>query len=207
MPEYIQVELPKQLDNYQLPDPSLATYWSNAIQHRTFWIDDDIDAAILEITRNIIAINREDKAIDPSERKPIVLWIYSYGGDLDSTLSFLDACQLSKTPIITINAGVAMSAGLYILIAGHKRYCLPRARALIHSGSIGGMSGTYEQSEAVMADYKKSIASLQEYVLERTKIDPKLYAKKKAKEWYVDSAEQVSLGIVDGILTDFDAVM
>ena len=28
MPEYIQVELPKQLDNYQLPDPSLATYWS-----------------------------------------------------------------------------------------------------------------------------------------------------------------------------------
>lgn len=207
MPEHLQIELPKQLENYLLPEPALATYWINALNHRTFWIDDEIDVSILEITRNIVAINREDAGIEPELRKPIVLWIYSYGGELDSTLSFLDACQLSKTPIITVNAGIAMSAGLYILLAGHKRYCLPRSRALIHSGSIGGMSGTYEQSEAVMADYKRCIASLQDFVLERTGMDPKLYAKKKSKEWYVDAADQVALGIVGAILNDFDAVM
>ena len=207
MPDQIQIALPKQLENYQLPEPSLATYWINALNHRTFWIDDEIDVSILEITRNIIAINREDTGIEPEQRKPIVLWIYSYGGELDSTLSFLDACQLSKTPIITVNAGIAMSAGLYILLAGHKRYCLPRSRALIHSGSIGGMSGTYEQSESFMADYKRCIASLQDYVLERTGMDSKVYSKKKTKEWYVDAKEQVALGIVNEILSDFDAVM
>lgn len=103
----VKVALPSPLENLQLPDPALVTYYDNAINHRCFWIDYDIDETLLELARNIIAINRQDNGVPVEQRKPIVIWVFSYGGDLDSTFSFLDICALSQTPIITINyAGI-----------------------------------------------------------------------------------------------------
>lgn len=177
----VKVALPSPLENLQLPDLALVTYYDNAINHRCFWIDYDIDETLLELARNIIAINRQDNGVPVEQRKPIVIWVFSYGGDLDSTFSFLDICALSQTPIITINAGISMSAGLLILLAGHKRYCLPRSQALIHTGSLSGLSGTYEQTEAYMNTYKKSVEVMQEFVLNRTRIDKKEFSKKKQK--------------------------
>lgn len=159
------------------------------------------------MARNIIAINRQDNGVPVEQRKPIVIWVFSDGGDLDSTFSFLDICALSQTPIITINAGISMSAGLLILLAGHKRYCLPRSQALIHTGSLSGLSGTYEQTEAYMNTYKKSVEVMQEFVLNRTRIDKKEFSKKKAKDWYLNAAEQIEKGVVDEILDDLSKVM
>ena len=203
----VKVALPSPLENLQLPDPALVTYYDNAINHRCFWIDYDIDETLLELARNIIAINRQDNGVPVEQRKPIVIWVFSYGGDLDSTFSFLDICALSQTPIITINAGISMSAGLLILLAGHKRYCLPRSQALIQTGSLSGLSGTYEQTEAYMNTYKKSVEVMQEFVLNRTRIDKKEFSKKKAKDWYLNAAEQIEKGVVDEILDDLSKVM
>lgn len=203
----VKVALPSPLENLQLPDPALVTYYDNAINHRCFWIDYDIDETLLELARNIIAINRQDNGVPVEQRKPIVIWVFSYGGDLDSTFSFLDICALSQTPIITINAGISMSAGLLILLAGHKRYGLPRSQALIHTGSLSGLSGTYEQTEAYMNTYKKSVEVMQEFVLNRTRIDKKEFSKKKAKDWYLNAAEQIEKGVVDEILDDLSKVM
>lgn len=207
MADEVKVALPSPLENMQLPDPALVTYFDNAINHRCFWVDYDIDENLLELTRNIISINRMDKDVPVEQRKPIVIWIFSYGGDLDSTFSFLDICAMSKTPIVTINAGVAMSAGMLILLAGHKRYCLPRSMGLIHSGSLTGLSGTYEQSEAYMATYKKNVEIMQSFILGRTKIDKKEFGKKKTKDWYLTAEEQVEKGIVDEILDDLTKVL
>lgn len=203
----VKVALPSPLENLQLPDPALVTYYDNAINHRCFWIDYDIDETLLELARNIIAINRQDNGVPVEQRKPIVIWVFSYGGDLDSTFSFLDICALSQTPIITINAGISMSAGLLILLAGHKRYCLPRSQVLIHTGSLSGLSGTYEQTEAYMNTYKKNVEVMQEFVLNHTRIDKKEFSNKKAKDWYLNAAEQIEKGVVDEILDDLSKVM
>ena len=206
MPNGISIEIPSPIENLQLPEPNLTMWWQNALNHRTFWIDFDIDIDLLSIERMILDINRQDAGIEPEQRKPIVIWIYSYGGDLDCTLSFIDVCELSKTPIITINAGVSMSGGLMALLAGHKRYALKRSRALIHSGSASGIGGTYEQNEAVMADYKRQIQTMRSYIVSRTGMDEKLYKKKQSAEWYLSAEEQLANGIVHGILTDLSAV-
>lgn len=206
MSQGIAIEIPSPVENLQLPDPNLTLWWQNAIERRTFWIDFDIDQELLSIERMILDINRQDYGIEPDQRKPIVLWIYSYGGDLDCTLSFIDVCELSKTPIITINAGVAMSGGLMALLAGHKRYALKRSRALIHSGATSGVAGTYEQSEAAMADYKRVVQVMRSYILDRTKMDEKLFNKKKSAEWYLSAEDQLAQGIVHGILTDLSAI-
>lgn len=69
----VKVALPSPLENLQLPDPALVTYYDNAINHRCFWIDYDIDETLLELARNIIAINRQDNGVPVEQRKPIVI--------------------------------------------------------------------------------------------------------------------------------------
>ena len=196
-------EMPPQA-NYQIPDPDLLAYFQFA-GNRIFFIDYEIDETLMSVIKEIIKINMADAAIPVEKRIPIVIPIMSYGGDLDVTYTFIDVCAMSKTPIITVNMGSAMSAGVLLLLAGHKRYTLKHAQAMIHSGS-GGMEGTFEQMEASQAFYKNQVARMREYLLERTKIDAKSFGRKKTKDWYLDADEQVKLGIVDEIIDSLDEV-
>ena len=204
IPEQIEVHLPKQVENLQLPDPSLVTFYNN-LEERVVWIDYGIDEDILEVSRMILRWNNEDKNIPIEERQPIKLLLYSYGGDGQACFSLLDIIGLSKTPIYTINMGVSMSAGLLILLAGHKRFCLPHSIALAHSGS-GGTQGTYEQTEAQMKDYQRFVKSMRDYILERTNIDAKTLSKNKGKEWYMYVDDQIKYHIVDKVVSDIDEI-
>ena len=203
LPAMIETEDSKA--TLSLPNPSLLTYYKN-LENRVFWMDCTIDEDIFEVSRNIIDINRQDKDIPIEQRRPIKLMIYSYGGDGQACFSLLDTILLSKTPVYTINMGVAMSAGLILLLSGVKRFCVKRSTALIHSGS-GGTSGTYEQTEAQMKDYQRFVKEMREFILERTKIDNKLLTKNKNKEWYIYAADQKELGIVDEIIEDIDILL
>lgn len=200
-----ELQLPEELTsmmNGGLPSPDMLNYYVDA-NERIFFINFDIDESLLEIERKILQYNRADKGIPVDERKPIKLFIYSYGGELDAMFSFIDVVALSKTPVWTINVGIAMSAALVMLLSGTKRFTLPHATALIHSGS-GGAQGTYEQSECAMANYKKQVAKMREYIMAHTTIDKKTMTKNQAKDWYLDADEQVKFGIVDKICDDVD---
>ena len=50
---------------------------------RKIWLDDDIGYNVIEIQRLIMRWNIADKGVAPEMRKPIWLYIMSYGGDLD----------------------------------------------------------------------------------------------------------------------------
>lgn len=200
-----ELQLPEELTsmmNGGLPSPDMLNYYVDA-NERIFFIDFDIDESLLEIERKILQYNRADKGVPVDERKPIKLFIYSYGGELDAMFSFIDVVALSKTPVWTINVGIAMSAALVMLLSGTKRFTLPHATALIHSGS-GGTQGTYEQSECAMANYKKQVAKMREYIMAHTTIDKKTMTKNQAKDWYLDADEQIKYGIVDKICDDVD---
>lgn len=201
----MQVIIPNNLDNLQLPSPELLTYYRN-LEDRVIWIDYSVDETILEVSKLIMRFNKEDKDIPVEQRKPIKLLLYSYGGDGQACFSLLDIIALSKTPIYTINMGVAMSAGLLILLAGHKRFCLKTSTALAHSGS-GGASGTFEQTEAQMKDYKRFVDTMRNYIIEQTNIDTKTLNKYKNKEWYLYAEDQVKYGIVNKIIDDIDEIL
>ena len=199
--------VPESVANLQLPDPELLGYY-DGLEDRKIWITQDIDCTVLEISKLILKFNAEDEKnkIPVEKRKPIKIFIYSYGGDGAACFSLIDMMKISKTPIWTINTGVAMSAGLLILLAGHKRFSMKSSTALIHSGS-GGTQGSYEQTEAQMKDYKHFVQTMREYVIDRTKIDKKLLDKKKAQEWYIYADEQVELGIVHNIVENIDEII
>ena len=201
-----EIQLPEEITELMskggLPSPEMMNFYVDE-KERIFFIDFEIDQSLIEIERKILQYNRIDKNVPVEERKPIKLFIYSYGGELDAMFSFIDVVALSKTPVWTINVGISMSAALVMLLSGQKRFTLPHAMALIHSGS-GGTQGTFEQSESVMANYKKQVGKMREYIMAHTNIDKKTMTKNQAKDWYLDADEQVKYGIVDKIADDID---
>lgn len=201
----IAVMIPESIENLQLPNPALATYWRNE-SDRVFWIEDEITSDLFEFSKQIARFNKEDKGIPVEDRKPIKFFIDSPGGDLDATLAFIGLVGISKTPVWTINAGSAYSGAGLILMSGHKRFALPNSQALIHTGS-GSLGGTYDQTTEQMKNYKQLIEKMKNFILTHTNIDQKLFNKNKSKDWYITTDEQLSLGIVDKIVDDLDEIL
>ena len=196
------VAIPESIENMQLPNPELLTYYKDK-KDRVLWIEGEINDALFELSKLILGYNKEDKNIPVEGRKPIKIFINSPGGDLDSTLAFIGLMNISKTPIWTINACWAYSAAGLILMAGHKRYALPNTECLIHSGS-GQLGGSYEQTAEQMKNYKYLVDKMRDFILSRTKIDQKLFKKQSSKDWYIYTDEMLSLGIVDEVVNDLD---
>ena len=201
-----EIQLPEEITNLMngggLPSPEMMNFYVDE-KDRIFFIDFEIDQSLIEIERKILQYNRIDKNTPVEQRKPIKLFIYSKLGEQNAMFSFIDVVALSKTPVWTINVGISMSAALVMLLSGQKRFTLPHAMALIHSGS-GGASGTFEQSKEAMANYEKQVRKMREYIMVHTSIDKKTMTKNQAKDWYLDADEQVKYGIVDKIADDID---
>ena len=191
----------------KLPNPDLVNHYKD-YDNRIIYVDYDIDDSLLrDVGRQIIEYNRSDKGKPIEERKPIVVLINSGGGCLDSTYATIAIMETSKTPIITVNMNCAYSAAGLILMAGHKRYCMPRSQVLIHSGSAQGLSGNYEDIQESTKSYKKMVEEMREFIISKTKIDKPLMKKNQARDWYLDTAQQLELGVCDKIITDLDEII
>ena len=203
--ELLDILLPENLETMKLPAPEMVNYWRLA-ENRIFYVDFEIDMSILEIQKSIININIADKDVEPEKRKPIKVFIDSIGGLLTESMSLATIMTMSKTPIITVNIGEAYSGGAILLLAGHKRYALPYSKALLHTGS-GSVGGTFEQTEQAQKNYKKQVAEMGEFILQRSGMDEKVYKKNKSKDWYLDAQEQLTHGLIHEIVTDIDFIL
>lgn len=203
--ELMELALPENLETMQLPSPELVNYWRLA-ENRIFYIDCEIDESVLDIQKSIININIADKGIKPEDRKPIVIMLDTPGGLLVETMSLASVMIMSKTPVITVNIGSAYSGGALLLLAGHKRYALKYSKAMLHSGS-GGVSGTYEQTEAAQKVYKKQVEEMGEYILSRSGMDEKVFKRNKSKDWHLTTDEQVQHGLVHSVLESLDEII
>lgn len=203
--ETLKLEIPKELENLKLPSPELINYYRD-YGNRHIYVDFEIDESLMEVSRQIMYYNRLDKDKKPEDREKIYLYIYTYGGDLSAVYSTVAICEASVTPVVTVNMGVAMSAGLLLLLAGHERYCLKRSQALIHTGS-GGLQGTYEQIEESQKSYKKMVEDMKSFILSKTNIDSKTFNKNKSKDWYISDEEQVELNVVQKIVESIDEIL
>lgn len=201
----LEIALPENLEDIKLPSPEMVNYWRLA-ENRIFYVDYEIDEGILELQRSIIAINMADKGLDSNDRLPIKVLIDSPGGLLSETMSLCSTIIMSKTPVITINVAEAYSGGCLLLLAGHKRYSFPYAKAMLHTGS-GGTCGTFEQTEQAQKIYKKQVDEMGTYILGRSGMDEKIFKRNKSKDWYMDASEQIEYGIVHEILASLDEII
>ena len=185
--------LPTGLENLQLADPSLALFYNN-LEQRIIWLDQEVDEACLDIIRNILRWNQEDKDIAPKDRKPIRLFFFSPGGDLEVNNALIDTITLSKTPVWGINVGRCYSAAAFIFLACHERYCLASSQFLLHQGS-GAFSGTYQEILPQVMAYQEQIEKLAEFVAERSTYDMDEIAANITSDWYITADEGLEHGI------------
>jgi len=205
--DMIDIKLPSNAENIQLPDPGLLSFFKN-YENRILWIDDEIDENTLEYAKMIMQWNFEDSRneIPKDERKKITLIFFSPGGDLNVNNCLVDTISLSETPIIGVNAGMAASSGCFIYLACHERYTFPKAEFLLHKG-FGTFTGGYNELVAALLNYQRQIEELGEFVLSRTRIPRELFDQNFESDWYLSAKEAVELGVADKIITKLDDVI
>lgn len=193
----IEVELDKALIDAGLVDE---LFYLKDLKQRKLFLNADVDQfSVFDIVKHIMQFNKEDKGIPVENRMPILLYVTSNGGEVDSGFELIDIIQNSQTPVYTINLGYQYSMGFLIGLAGHKRYATPNAKFLMHDGSnFIYNSGAKAQDQ--MEFQKRIEERIKSYILSRSKISGEEYDSKLRVEWYLFADEAKEKGFVDTII-------
>lgn len=185
-------------------------FYLKDLSQRKLYIDTDItQEAIWDTKRHIMQFNREDVGIKLEERKPILLYVTSNGGDVDAGFEIIDIILSSKTPVYTVNLGYQYSMGFMIGLAGHKRFASPHAKFLMHDGS-GVVMDSLTKLQDFMEFQKKTRERSKAYILSRSKLTSEEYDDRLRMEWYMFADEAKEKGFTDYILgvdCDIDAIV
>ena len=181
--------------DFQLVDPSEHDYWIMR-KSRNLVLDWELgdDYRTVELIKTIISFNLAEKDIPVEELKPLVLWIFSFGGDSFQCSALCDVIEASRIPIITVCMGVAMSSGFLIFLAGKRRYAFSQGSFMVHQGEAV-LSGSADMIQQAQDNYRRTLDQMKEYILKHTSIDPKLFKKNKLKDWYLSAQEAADLGV------------
>lgn len=173
---------------------------------RKLYLKENVDEkSVMPLIEAIHRINDDDaekeKEYNGWEREPIKLYIYTYGGVCYAGFALIDAIRASKTPVHTIVLGTAMSMGIFVFNAGHKRLIGEHATLMYHDVSIStGMNGEMTEGLKIELDealrlQKMGSDFLMEYSLVKESI-LKDYINRKA-DWYISAEEAIRLKIAD----------
>ena len=173
-------------------------------QYRKILLSENINAlSVKDIITKIMEINHDDDLKEADykdwERKPIKLFINSFGGSVYDGLSLVDIIKQSKTPVHTISIGSSMSMGFWIYLAGHKRFVGENATLMFHDLStcawdkIEGIKqelNEYLRLQKVICNEVTSTSLVKQETLDD-------YLTRKA-EWYIPADEAIRLKLADG---------
>lgn len=203
--EYVEVQIPKEIANQSLPDPELRNFYLD-LENRTFWLDNEVTPYLLELTRYIVRWNKEDKKTPIKNRKPIRIFIFSPGGDLETYRSVADVIQLSKTPVIGVNMGMAYSAAAMIFLSCHTRLMLPSASVLFHKGS-GKLGGSFNEVYAAMLEYQKQVEELSNIIEKNTTYSLEEIEENMNGDWYIRADEALEHKVCHKIVDNIEELM
>ena len=175
-------------------------FYLKDLKQRKLFLNVDINQlSVADIIKHIMQFNKEDKGIPVKERQPILLYITSNGGEVDSGFELIDVILNSKTPVYTVNLGYQYSMSFLIGLAGHKRYATKNAKFLMHDGSnFIYNSGAKAQDQ--MEFHKKVEERVKQYILSRSELTNDEYDSKLRVEWYLFADEAKAKGFVDYII-------
>lgn len=134
----------------------------------------------------------------------IVLYIDSYGGDIDSLSAMCELIDASAKPIITIGIGKVMSAGAMLMAMGTPgmRYAGELTNIMYHRMHVDFLYSDVEVARSLLEHMAKNNEKWLKKVILRSKISWKEFdqkLKEKNGEWWMDSKEALKYGFIDQI--------
>ena len=173
---------------------------------RKLYLKENVDEkSVMPLIEAIHRINDDDaekeKEYNGWEREPIKLYIYTYGGVCYAGFALIDAIRASKTPVHTIVLGTAMSMGIFVFNAGHKRLIGEHATLMYHDVSIStGMNGEMTEGLKIELDEALRLQKMgSDFLMEYSLVEESMlkdYINRKA-DWYISAEEAIRLKIAD----------
>lgn len=168
---------------------------------------DEVDGKNVDMVKKLMReyLNKYQKAKNNSTYaiftpKPLILHIYSPGGDVHAGLSLYDfIIEYDKTiPVYTIVEGLAASAATIISIAGSKRYITPNSYMLIHQLTTY-FGGNFEQIKDEFGNCEKVMKQLKDIYASKTKLNRKQLNEilKRDVNWCAEDCKKY--GLIDEI--------
>ena len=134
----------------------------------------------------------------------IKFFINSPGGIVTSGMVIYDTMRMLKSPVSTINMGLAASMGSILLSGGvkGKRYIYPHAEVMIHQPSIGGHYQAVSADLEIQAKQTKKTKEISARILaENCGKKFEQIMKDFDRDYWMDAKEAIEYGIVDALIT------
>jgi ATP-dependent Clp protease, protease subunit len=93
------------------------------------WVNEFTEESASEFRK---AVLEESKG---NSTRPIIVYIDSYGGQVDALSTMIETMDEVPNPIVTVAVGKAMSCGAVLLSHGNIRLCGKHARVMVHEVS------------------------------------------------------------------------
>ncbi|MBO0920912.1 ATP-dependent Clp protease proteolytic subunit [Cellulomonas sp. zg-ZUI222] len=146
------------------------------------------------LTAQLLLLSADDPRTD------ITLWISSPGGSVPAMLAVHDVMRLIPNDVRTVAAGMAASAGQFLLSAGTpgKRYALPHARVLLHQGSAG-IGGTAVDVELQADDLRHTRDTVLGLIAQHTGQPVDRVREDSLRDRWFTAQEALAYGFVDAV--------
>ena len=135
-------------------------------------------------------------------RKPIDLYINSYGGVVTSGLAMYDTMQFITSPVRTLCVGTARSMGSFLLMAGAsgERAALPNASLHVHQplGGFQGQASDFLIHAEEMLQTKRRITRLYAQHCGRTYEEVE---RTLDRDHFMDAEQAREWGLIDRVLS------
>jgi ATP-dependent Clp protease protease subunit len=174
---------------------------------RSFVLSADIDEeSAYDVMKFILFINEyddfEEDTVKDYVRKPIKLYINSFGGSVYDGFAIVGVIENSKTPVHTYGYGSVMSMALLIFVTGHYRYANRFVSFMYHEildqpvyEKLSALSENIEESRRIMTMYDGHL--LAKSILKKKQLDDH---KKNKSDWYMTADIARKCGFVDEII-------
>jgi ATP-dependent Clp protease protease subunit len=135
--------------------------------------------------------------------EPIVMYIGSPGGHVESGDTIFDMIRYIKPKVTTVGTGWVGSIATHIYLAPDRedRLCLPNTRFLIHQPA-GGFGGTATDVEIHAREIVKVRERINGIIAEQTGQSLERVEKDTDRDYWMSAEESVEYGIVGRIITD-----
>lgn len=156
------------------------------------------DKSAKDVTTKLLLLDADK----PGEE--IKFFINSPGGIVTSGMVIYDTMKMLKSPVSTINMGLAASMGSILLSGGVKgrRFIFPHAEVMIHQPSIGGHYQAVSADLEIQARQTKKTKEISARILaENCGKKFEQIMKDFDRDYWMDAKESVDYGIVDALIT------
>jgi ATP-dependent Clp protease protease subunit len=186
---------PAVIEERQL-NATVISVFDRLMMDRLLWVAGPVNDRMSTIVQaQLLFLDQQDS------RKTITIHIDTGGGSVKSGLSMVDVMSYIKSPIATINTGMAASMGSVLLGAGTRgmRSSLRFSKTMLHQSS-GGAMGNIQDARITMIEWEKTNQILFELLGSYCDKDPKQVMEDAQRDLWLSSEEALKYGIIDEII-------